>query len=111
MTINENINDPAFPLPPRTPTESQYGTAYIPGHRTRAERHRPGNTGAFSTTEGPAPRPEPKPEDDGLRTFERALDIVKNVVVIVTCLVLLYGAWSVYSALAEFSDRVGQFVQ
>jgi hypothetical protein len=102
MTTDPNISrDPAFPLPPAT---------YVPGLRTRAERHRPGNTGAFSTTEGPAPKPDPAPEDDSLRTFERALDIVKNVLVILTCLAILYSLWNVYSALAQLGDQLGRFV-
>jgi hypothetical protein len=70
-----------------------------------------GSLVALSTTEGPAPRPAPQPQpdpDDSLRPYERALDIIKNVVVTVTCLAILYALWTVYSAIAEVSDRLQQ---
>ena len=63
----------------------------------------------FAGPDGPAPKPVPAPDpDDRLVPYERALDMIKNVVVIVTCLVVLYAMWSVYSALAEVSQRLEQ---
>jgi hypothetical protein len=64
---------------------------------------------ALATPDGPAPRPQPRPDrDDQLVPYERAIDLIKNVVVIVTCAAILYALWSVYSALAQVSDRLNQ---
>lgn len=56
-------------------------------------------TAALAGPDGPAPRPVPQPDpDDRLIPWERALDMIKNVMVIVTCAVVLYGAWRLYLA-------------
>ena len=62
----------------------------------------------FATPDGPAPKPSVPPvdPDDRLVPYERGLDLIKNVVVVVTCLVLLYTLWVVYSAVAEFGEQL-----
>lgn len=40
--------------------------------------------------------------------FERVLEIVKNFLVIITCLVLLYLLVAGYMALSEFADRMSR---
>lgn len=92
-------NEPSFPVPgPQAP--------YVPGLRTRAQRRM--DTGGFATTEGPAPKPAVPDDEDKLVVWERALDLIKNVVVVVTCLVILYSVWTVYRALGELAVRLEQ---
>lgn len=80
-------NSPAFPVPSG------------PG----------GGVVALAGPDGPAPRPVPPVDpDDKLVPYERAVDLIKNVIVIVTCTVVLYAIWSVYNALAEVSQRLEQ---
>ena len=43
-------------------------------------------------------------QQDGLVPWERALTIIKNVLVIITCLVILYIAWRGYVALSALQD-------
>ena len=96
-------NEPGFPAP---------GPPYVPGLRTRSQRRQ--DTGALpeknvwlATPDGPAPKPEDP--DDKLVAWERAVDLIKNVVVIVTCMVILYTLWTVYTALSDLGDRLSQF--
>jgi hypothetical protein len=46
--------------------------------------------------------------DNRPATWERAIDVVKNVVVIVTCLAVLYTLWAGYQALAELGRGLQQ---
>jgi hypothetical protein len=43
-----------------------------------------------------------------LTMFERALNVFKNLVVIFTCVIVLYVVYRVYVALVEFSERMSQ---
>jgi hypothetical protein len=76
-------------------------------HRTGAYPVVPGRTAAgFATEDGPAPKPQPQPDD--APAWVKAVDVVKNVVVIVTCLAVLYTLWTGYRALAEIGRGLEQ---
>lgn len=57
-----------------------------------------------------APEPPVQVEvvEDSLTAWERALDLIKNIVVIVTCLVILYVVYRGYVALSALQDGLEQ---
>lgn len=57
-----------------------------------------------------APEPPVQVEvvEDSLTTWERALDLIKNIVVILTCLVILYVVYRGYVAVSALQDGLEQ---
>jgi hypothetical protein len=47
--------------------------------------------------------------EDGLTPWERALNIVKNIIVILTCLAILYTLWRGYVAVAAIGDALQEW--
>jgi hypothetical protein len=83
-------------------------TAHVPYQPDdRLGQHEPGDQFAPQPHWPATPRPGPSTDDSGRRgTGERVLDVVTKVIVIITCIVLLYTIYTVNSALSEFGDRM-----
>lgn len=81
----------------------QYAQGEFPGRPRRQDRPAAPvpSVGGFET-DSPI-------ETDALVPWERALDMIKNVVVILTCAVLLYTLWWAYNAVAELGDALRNF--
>lgn len=106
MTTHKPWSDePAFPIPGAAVAReasdalaASISQAYLrpaePGRR-RADRHVQAST------------PDP---DDALVPWERALDLIKNVMVIVTCAAVLYSLWRAYVAIDALGDALSQLV-